>query len=485
MSLAKSALIGTGWLTFGQYASSAISILGNIWLARIIGPEPFGIFFFVSSLSEMLFLIGSFSFPQYIVQGRIITRRHYRAVILFSSALCLILIALATALAWLLSDQYTVPVLILFLLLSTCRAIWTLSLIFNYMLERAMHYGILSASRVSAAATGVAVSLFIAYRGGESWSLLGRECGMVMVGTLIPWIASRRISPFSHEVTEGSAYRDVWTFGFRLSGVQLLEQAFHRIDGVLLGRLLGLDRTLELGYYAQAKYFANLPILVADPGSRTVAYRVYAILEGDRKKLWKTLDLMQFWTLRAVLPICLVFVLLHEAIFYWTVGPEWVRAGNVLQALAFCSLSLVLFNNLKMLRLVLQDWNQLYWAFGLQLMAFLLGAAIATPLFGIVGAAVAYLIANLVGLGVIAQRADSSSGIILQIQGVMYPLLAAVLTCCVAYLVLSPSESPLDLIVNSAYVLCIYAALWWALEWKVVARSFQEIKGFVWAHGNA
>lgn len=484
MSLVRTAISGTIWLTLGQYASSAVAILGNIWLARILGPEPFGVFFVVSSLAEILFLLGSFSFAQYVVQAPVVTYGHWRAVVLLSLALALLLVLIAGVVVWVLRDQYPMRLLAFFFLLSICRAIWSISLVFTYTLDRVMAYRSLAASRFTAALAGTAISLIIAYGGGDIWSFFGRECGMVMVGTLTTWAAARRVSILSCEVSERSPYREVWNFGFRLSGVQILEQAFHRIDGVLLGRMLGLDRSADLGYYAQAKYLANIPNVAVDSGTRAVAYRVFAVVREDLDRLQRSFGVIQFWAVRAIAPISLIFFTFPEDTLHWTLGPQWISAGPLLQSLSCVALFLVLFNNIKMFRLVLQDWKGLYWAYGTQLLVYLLAMAIGVNAWGVVGGAVAYSVANLAGLIAMYWRRDAFPKALFQVRNIGYPLIAAAVAATCANLTIGPSSTVWGWLGSVVYVLIVYVLVWCGLEGRLLLQSLREIRGLLRANAN-
>lgn len=479
MGLARTAISGTAWLTVGQYASSGIALLGNLWLARILGPEVFGVFFVVSSWAEILLLVGAFSFAQYIVQAPVVSLAHYHAAIVYLSALYGALVVAVCPILWILRGEYPKQVLTLFFVFLVFRAAWSVSLTFTYVLERAMAYRALATLRIVSAAVGTVLALIVALQGGGVWGLLARDAGTVTAGALLAWLAARHVRIFSAKSGGESPYREVWNFGFRLGGVQVLETLFHRLDGLLLGWSLGLQRGAELGYYAQAKYFAFIPNVAADAGARAVAYRVYAALREDIGKLWKAVDIVQFWTARAMIPIVLVFMAFPGDTFRWLLGPQWVSGGRLLQAIALLGLFVPLFNNFKMLRLVFRDWAGLYWAYGIQFVTLFFSMVVGVKAFGIIGGALAFMFANLVGFIAMARRRDIIPEVMFRAGTIGFPLLAAAITVFLAHVTLSPSSAPWEWIGHIVYVLAVYGLLWFGFEGRSLLRSIRQIRELV------
>jgi O-antigen/teichoic acid export membrane protein len=473
-SLRKAALHGTMWLTGGQYICSAVAIAGNLWLARLLGPEPFGAFFIVSSSVEAVFLLASFSFGQQLVQAPVLTRAHCRAAVAYASGMSAILVLLAACAQWAVGSRFTTSTLTLFLLLTIVRAVWNVALTFTALLERMMAYRGLVACRMAAALSGAGFALAVAVFGGGVWSLLAREAGMVVVGSLAIWIAVKRVVVFAPDCPNASPYREVWRFGCRLSGVQMLELAAHRLDGVLLGSLLGPGHGTELGYYAQAKYIASLPNLLADAGSRLVSYRVYAILRDDVAAVRRTVIATQFWVLRAIVPVALALFICAPALFGLTMGPRWTDGGAVLQAMCFSGCFLVLFNNLKMLRLTFEDWAGLYRAYVIQLCVLGIAMVAGVRLFGAVGGGVAYTLANLAGFVVIAAKLKAVPDFGVQMRNVCGPLAAA--TLAVAIVSANGGQSPERWVAPVTYALGVYGIVWGVMEWRQLSASLRDLR---------
>ena len=403
MTLRTLAVRSTIWLTGGQYATALVGLAGNLWLARLLGPEPFGAFLIVSSAADMLFLVvGSFGFGQYLVQAPVITRRHCRIALICTTAISVTAVAAAFGLAWIGGAQFSPAMVSLFLALAVVRAAWTVTLVLTSLLERALAYRALVGCRLAAALGSAAAAIAVAEAGGGLTSFLARELGMVVVGAVATVYAVSRWVRFDEDAAGGPVLPEIWRFGVRLSGAQMLEQAFHRLDGLLLGVLLGVEHARELGWYAQARYVANLPVIAADAGTRAVAYRLYAIVRHDPERLRALVATTQFWTLRLLTPASLVLFVVPEQICRWVLGEEWVAAAPTLRALALFGPFLILFNNLKMLRLVLHDWAGLYRASVVQLLVLVATMVVGVTQWGVAGGAASVTFATAAGYVVLS-----------------------------------------------------------------------------------
>lgn len=480
MNLARIALCGTLWLTAGQYLASAVAIASNLYLARLLGPAAFGTFFVVSSTVDVLFLVAtSFSFGQYLVQASTITVKACRAVMACTAGVSALATLVAGAGAWAVRSRYPSTTIALFVALLIVRAIWNVSLVAAPMLERALAYRALVAFRLATAAGGGLCAIAAALAGGGVASLLAREIGMVVVGSMVMWTAVARVVVFSDDAESGAAVPEVWRFGFRLSGVQMLEMVFHRADGLLLGWLLGLEHRAELGYYAQAKYVANIPSAAADTGTRAVAYRMYAIVRDDAARLRAAVEAAQFWTLRLVLPIALVFVAIPAGICRWLLGPAWEPAAPILQALALFGPFLILFNNLKMLRLVLHDWRGLYRAYLVQLAMLGGGLVLGVSRWGVVGGATSVTLACGAGYLAMAWRGRVIPETLIGRRLIGLPCVA--IAAVAAVTLLQPSIWNRNAALGVVYVLGLYAVLLTTFDGAVLRRSFREAAVLIWA----
>ena len=59
MSIAKKAITGTFWLSGVSYITFAISLVGNIILARLLMPEDFGLFALALALNELVYILAT------------------------------------------------------------------------------------------------------------------------------------------------------------------------------------------------------------------------------------------------------------------------------------------------------------------------------------------------------------------------------------------------------------------------------------------
>ena len=471
--LPRRAVAGTLWLTAGQWGASIVALSGNIVLARLLGPTPFGVFFLASSIADLVLLFGTFGFGQYLIQGSRITRSHYRAVMTLSASASATVVVIAFLVATALSGRFTAEQMSIFVALIALRACWSLTLTMSYLLDRAMAYDRVSAMRLASAIGSAMLAVVVAATGGGVWSLVARELGMLVAGGVVTWWSVRQLDVFSSVEPDDCPFRDVRQFGFRLSGLQILEQSFHRLDVLILTRLCGFGPT-ELGFYGQAKYVCSIPVIAADAGTRAVAYRLFTLLRDDARSLQRSLHNVQFWSVRAIMPAVVIFAAAPHTVFDLLMGNRWSDGAPLLIALAWYGLVMMLFNNLKAFRLAQERWSTLYSAHVAQIATLVCLAPVLSRFAGIFGAAVAFTAAFVVGLAVLARRteADGSAGLRLDILKI--PLIAATIALIVrASLFVAQVAMPAVPLI--AVVLGTYGAVALTLERHTIAQALASL----------
>ncbi len=68
--LGRRFLVGSLYLGFGSWASYSFNFATQILLARLLGPEHFGLYAFVFAINEMLNIIAGFSLSVALIQSR-------------------------------------------------------------------------------------------------------------------------------------------------------------------------------------------------------------------------------------------------------------------------------------------------------------------------------------------------------------------------------------------------------------------------------
>lgn len=231
-----------------------VSTGGMIVLARLLTPDDFGLIGMVTAILAFATLFKDIGLSRAVVQRPEITHGQV-------STLFWINVALSTGVATLLAAA--TPLIVTFY--DEPRLTWInvamagmflisgLSLQHRALLERRMHFGVLTLTQVVSVAIGTAAAIAAATAGLGYWSLVILPAVTQVVTMLILWGACTwRPGP----PRRGTGVRPMLAFGGHVTGFQVLNTAVRNVDNILIGWYWG---AAPLGLYTRAYALMMLP----------------------------------------------------------------------------------------------------------------------------------------------------------------------------------------------------------------------------------
>jgi PST family polysaccharide transporter len=342
MSTARKAVLGVLWLGGMNNLSFGLSLAGNVVLARLLAPRQFGLFALALALYELLFILCSFGFPQAVVQMQS-ERGSAEAAYWLSFAAGMGVLALAVLASPVLARLYPAEVVHLFLLLCLSGLVNMQAGVYAAVLQRDFFFKELSVIQALSTGASFAVAILLA-AGGAGLLSLGARAALQPVGYFLLCRAFCRWR-YRGGLEPGSLGR-LWGFGLRMFVLRALEVLYSRADRLLLGSLGMLQ---VAGLYHQARYLAELSNVAAAPAAVHVALPAYARCQHDRARLSEAYRVVNFFLVRALLPLALVLALYAQGLLHMLLGPQWVEAAPALRVLSLQALLMPLYGNLKTL----------------------------------------------------------------------------------------------------------------------------------------
>lgn len=253
-SLAGKSLNALKWSYIGTVVRAISQIVAQITIARILGPEPFGL------IAAALFLVNIFGIfvelglgsaliqSQQISAGNI--RRTFTAAVTMGSLGTILLFAMADIAASIYNDARLTQVI---QILSPVLFIQSLSVVSQALLKRELNFRVIQIVQVLSYVVGYAfIGIALAVLGFGVWSLIIATLSNALLMAIFLYVNVR------HEIALEIPKRE---FGLRGYNGQVLacnaaNWALENVDTLIVGRLLG---TKALGLYSVAYNFARTP----------------------------------------------------------------------------------------------------------------------------------------------------------------------------------------------------------------------------------
>ncbi|HUG26225.1 lipopolysaccharide biosynthesis protein [Piscinibacter sp.] len=326
---------GAIWMVLFKLVERGLGLISTLILARLLGPEDFGIVAMALSFIAMAELMTAFGFDVALIQTRSATQAHYNAAWTCNVLLNLCVTLLMAALALPIADFYQKP--------EVAWVVWALA--FGPLIAGLENVGVVAFRKeldfrreftfqVSRKLIGFMIVVPVA--------LLLRSYWALVIGILMSKTAGTVISYFMHPFRPRLSLSK---FGelFRFSRWYLLNNVLvflkERGNAFFLGRLYG---PASLGSYTVAYELAHLPSTeIGAPINRALLPGFAKMASEDVKHAYgSAVGVLAM----LALPAAVVLFVVAPFLVPIMLGPKWLSVVPLMQVLAFNG-ALLLFHS--------------------------------------------------------------------------------------------------------------------------------------------
>lgn len=331
------AIGGVLWSAFGTALRVGMTLAAQIALARILGPEPFGLFAVALVVIALSSLFAEVGLAYGLIQKPEVGPRDIRFAFTWQVLLGLGVMGVVLAGAGLVAAAMDEPraagvlrALAPGILLGALAATPTM------LLRRRMDFKWLQLAGATAYAVGyLGVGLPLALAGWRVDALVAAYLvHAALLLALAYWKAPHPLRPlFWHAQAPGSM-----RFGATALATNLVNWAMSGIDRLIVGKFHSVSAA---GLYAQMHAFANSPALTMLGTVQQVLYSAGAAVQDDHARLRSALATMLGAAMLFAAPPFLTVALVSDTVVLALYGPRWEGAAALLTPLALAMPALV------------------------------------------------------------------------------------------------------------------------------------------------
>ncbi len=326
-------LKGLAWTSLQGMMSHLISFLVFLVLARLLGPESFGLVAIATVAIAFFKLFSYFGFSAAIIQRKKLDDEHldtaFWADIAANGVMLLIVYFSAEWIAEFYQEERLEPVIQALSLTFLIRALGQVQ---TSLLKKKLDFKSLAKRTLIAEALGGVVGVWMAVEGFGVWSLVAREIMRALFATMILWLLSDwrpglKIS-YKH-------LKDLFGFSINMMGGHIVEFLGRRSDALLIGYFLG---PVALGYYTIAYRLVYVFIELLGGTINRVAWPAFASIKDNAQRVengfYKASQIVTIVVFPVFVGICSISPELVPVIY----GEQWQQSIPVLKVLAFMGL---------------------------------------------------------------------------------------------------------------------------------------------------
>lgn len=327
-NLKNDAIKGLGWNVAGSIIKFMTSFIVNIVLARLLGPEPYGLV----ALSLIVISVGNLvidsGLNSGLVQKKSIDDQDIKFVftlqILLGLGIFILIFLLSPLLADLLRQQGLAPVI----------RVLSLSLLFQAatqtsigLLKRKLDFQRLQKAQIISYLVGYLVlGVPLALLGKGVWSLVFAQLTQSFI--VMAYLYFYVKHPIGFQLTDTSG---IYKFGVKILGANLANWIISNLDSAIIGRYFG---SVTLGLYNRAMTLAFNPLGIVVTASQGVIFSASSKLQDSiqnaRKVFLRIVSLLS----EILIPFSICFAIASSEIILAVYGPKWEQAVPFMRVLS-------------------------------------------------------------------------------------------------------------------------------------------------------
>lgn len=314
----------------GQLTQQVVRLVSNLVLARLLGPEAFGVVAVAIIMGAVLDEIKDIGTGAVVVQRQEIDDTLLNTVFSVNVVLSAVMFAAvwlsAEPLAAVLGNPDASPVLQAYAGITVISAVGQ---IHQALLRRELRYRAVSIATSASAWATFLTSVPLAYLGLGAWSLVIGNAAGAAVGALAVWaMSSWRPSGLGRL----SVFLEVLPFSVHVFCSNLATVAFNQADRVIVSRIT--DGSTSLGAYTLANRLLTSPVSALGSAVADVALPLFSGAQADGARLRQVLMRATSAVSMLVLPVMALVVGVTSTGVATVLGEAWAPLVPIVYALA-------------------------------------------------------------------------------------------------------------------------------------------------------
>lgn len=389
MSLKKKVKKSLFWTFSDQVVVQFANLFFGLFIARLLGPESFGIIGVVLMFTNFAQLFVDMGFGAAIVQNQQLTSRQYASVFWLNCVIASFIYLLLYFLSDFVALFFNQPILSSVIKVSSLSIILNATSIVQFnVLIKSLNFKKKVIINWVSLFFGYATAIVMALNNYGVWAIVAMYLVNSIVQMFMVWVGSKWYPTLHFEM---AVIRSIWQFGLPAFGDNVLNYWSRNFDNFIIGKCLG---TSQLGIYSRAYSLMLLPVKNLSSVVSKVFFPAFSqrqedvtLLADNYLKLIKYIAVLTFPLLIGLSLVSNEFVLLF-------LGEQWKAMIPVLSLLSIVGAlqSIVTLNGV------------IYYSLGKTKIAFRISLLVNVVLivsffvgvqFGIKGVAWSYLLANI------------------------------------------------------------------------------------------
>lgn len=330
-----STISGLAWKFSESVLSQLVSLVVSIVIARVLGPEAYGVVAMVIIFTTIAQVLVDGGFNSALVQKKDADDVDFSSVFYFSLFFSTILYAILFGVAPIISEFYgsqyseltsVFRVLGVTLIISAINGVQT-----AYVQKKMMFKNFFWARLVGTVSSGI-IGIYMAYVGYGVWALVSQHIISDVINTCTLYIITKKVPilAFSADRMKG-----LMKFGINVLGSNLLITGYKELRALLIGKLYSAS---DLALFSRGSQYPNLLVTNINSTLGTVLYPRMALEQDNKLELKSYLRKSLRTSTYLLCPLLFGMVAIAEPFVRILLTDKWIGCVPFLQLMCFINL---------------------------------------------------------------------------------------------------------------------------------------------------
>lgn len=331
--LARTAAVGTLWLTAQKWAVRVGGLVTVAILTRLLQPGEFGVVAAAGAVTPLVLVLSDLGFSTYIVQAEKVDDRNLSTGFWFTMTGAFVLSGMLVGGAPLIAGVFGIPASTNVLRVLSLSVLLVIGMSVPVgLLRRRLEFRRLAIQSVVSAVVGQVAAIGLAFAGTGAWALVAQLVLTQLVGFVMAWHAAAWRPRLQFSRVE---LREMGRFGAKVVSVELIATTRGLLETAVVANVLGAT---ILGYLTIAQ---RLIQVAQDLGASTlvqVSTVVFAKVRDDLGRIRSAYVRAQQVSYAVIAPIMTFTAVAGPVVVPVIFGSRWLPAVPVTQALAVAAI---------------------------------------------------------------------------------------------------------------------------------------------------
>lgn len=324
---------GAGWTFFDLVFSKGIPFVVIIILARILGPEEFGLYGILVIFTAVGLLLTESGITTSLIRHHQLKRIDYSTVFYLNLLFNTLLYLLVFLMAPLIAGFFEKPMLASLLrVLALVFPLGALTAVHLAVLNKKMRFRKIAYFNLPGAVIGGLTGLWLAFHHYGIWSVVYMSLVMQAVTSILLWFGAPWRPSLAYSAKRGKMH---FKFGFNLLLSGVIDVLFRNSYNIIIGKFYPIQ---TLAFFERARTLQEYPAIAITGITNKVSYPMMARLyheTPDDHSLFRQLIRTTFFLNT---PLMFLLAGIASPLFLLVLGKHWLQAVPYFQVLCIGSI---------------------------------------------------------------------------------------------------------------------------------------------------